>query len=54
MCALSLIAAQRGYARQFTVKQDHPDGIYTTRDTVRWTVQWKGLAPAPPATYSIK
>ena len=48
------LAAADAEAQQMVVSADRASGVYGVGDTVRWTVEWKGDAPAPAARYMLK
>src|SRR5688572_2143720 len=48
------LAAADAEAQQLTVSTDRASGVYKVGDSVKWTVAWKGDAPAPAARYVFK
>jgi cephalosporin-C deacetylase len=38
---------------QVRVTPDHPSGVYSVGQTVRWTLKWQGASPPPPKAHYI-
>src|SRR5688500_10468670 len=52
--AVPFIAAAELEAQHVVITADRGSGVYNVGDNVKWTIQWKGDAPAPAARYALK